>query len=94
MKAGSSGATKKIWPSYAASISHAAPTSIKPSKRPRSSPNSRKSKGEIYNPAEPFTLRNFEFSAAEIARMSAARRRRREAKNSPPPRRKPLRVAA
>jgi hypothetical protein len=37
-------------------------------------------KGETYNPADAFTLRNFEFSAGEIARMVSRWRRLLEAK--------------
>jgi hypothetical protein len=53
-----------------------------------------KSKGETYNMAEAFTLRNFEFSTEEIARMVNRWRRLLEAKQFAATTRKPLRAAA
>lgn len=52
------------------------------------------SKGEAYNPAEPFTLRGFEFSAIEIVRMVSRWRRLQEAKKFSASPRKALRKAA
>lgn len=51
-------------------------------------------KGETYNPADAFTLRNFEFSAEEIARMVSRWRRLLEAKQLSVVSRKQLRKAA
>ena len=52
------------------------------------------SKGETSNPAEPFTRRNFEFSASEIARMIDRHRRLDEAKRFTSARPKLLRRVA
>ena len=52
------------------------------------------SKGEAYNPAEAFQLRNFEFSSEEIACMLSRWRRLEQAKKLAATPRKPLRMAA